>query len=619
MSISASEVSLRNSKRQVWCGASWSRAIVLLSVLPLAGCIASAPGSGGGGGQKQVVVTVSPASPPPIGLGVSTATTPSTQQFTAAVTGISNTAVTWSLSLAPNQVSTCTNSGTGTNGLGSFVTSGNNSMTYTAPQQLTGSPCGVAITATASDNVTTGESLASVHVVVNIAPVTDSIGQGANLQYTASVAGAPMTAAGQAVDWNATGGGAFDNSEVNNVLVNPGLYIAPQLGQGNAPITVNVTATSVFDSSQENDTKLTGILTVVANDPLGTATPTTAAAAQLQECPTFTAGLSGATCYQVNTVCDGIAPYSVYLKVNTPTTVPPLGTVIFTTGTGGSALYDNDPNFIVGSFNGGLTVVQGVLTLGYTTVQVSFGSPFNNTNTGNGWLQGPGGVRRLACRYATVADWISKNQQGLNAQALSTTPLCATGNSGGSGAMGYAATEYGLASEFALIEPTSGPVMTRIDQGCSVCGQSTGFNPCTSPPMQTNMCYTVSSGGTGQGATASIIDTAYQVRGQSTPALCTAGVGGDNSQGNRFFSDSILDDPQKTQKLPIPDPPTFVRVLFGGMDSSNAVPEGETWWSGVFPQPLTPFCVADAPHAIPSVPDGATQIVNDIQNYCRAQ
>ncbi len=66
MSIPACEVSLRNSKNQAW-----SRAIVLLSVLPLAGCIASAPGSGGK--QTQILVTVSPSTQPPLSVPVSTA------------------------------------------------------------------------------------------------------------------------------------------------------------------------------------------------------------------------------------------------------------------------------------------------------------------------------------------------------------------------------------------------------------------------------------------------------------------------------------------------------------------------------------------------------------------
>src|SRR5258708_31703786 len=71
-------------------------------------------------------------------------------------------------------------------------------MTYPAPTTLTASPCGIAITATASDNSTTGQALASVHVVVTISPTgTQNIGQGADLQFTASVAGTTN----QAVNW----------------------------------------------------------------------------------------------------------------------------------------------------------------------------------------------------------------------------------------------------------------------------------------------------------------------------------------------------------------------------------------------------------------------------------
>ena len=86
---------------------------------------------------------------------------------------------------------------------------------------------------------------------------------------------------------------------------------------------------------------------------------------------------------------------------------------MFGTGTGGAALYDNDsPDFFDGSTNGGLNVVQSVLNAGYTTVQVTFGSPF--AQQPNGWLTGPGGVRKLACRYATVAQWVYQNIHNSN-------------------------------------------------------------------------------------------------------------------------------------------------------------------------------------------------------------
>jgi len=597
MSNSANEVSLRNQKPQAWY-----HAIVLLTVLPLAGCIASKPGSGGGQ-QTRIQVTVSPSTQPPVSVPVSTST-PSTQQFTATVTGTSNTAVTWSLSLAPNQVAGCTNSGMGTAGLGSFVTTGSDSMTYTAPTSLSASPCGIAITATASDNTTTGQALASVHVVVTISPSgAQNIGQSANLQFTASVAGTTN----QAVNWFPVsqtpnvGSGMFDPAPANS-----GLYVAPDLGTATSA-TATITAVSQFDSLQQSPATT---MNIAVSDPLGTVV----SYSNVSPCPNNGGLTSGnPTCFQINTSCPGVADMSAYIKVNTPAGTP-LGTVIFGTGSGGSTLYDSDPDFTDMSinFNGGLFVVQGVFNAGFNTVQISFGSPFN-TATPNGWLQGPGGVRRLACRYATVADWIYKNPtiiNPLNTSATNSAPMCATGNSGGSGALAYAVTDYGLGSEFAMIEPTSGPVMTSLNKGCNACNQFNGPSAtlCPSKLTPTDMCYSL--------ADAAIIDSAYQTAGSTTPQLCTAGVNGDNINYNRFLSDSILSTP--TPKT-IPLHGTNVSMVFGGTDTTNAIPQGQTWRVSAAPANPAPgsnnppyTCPASAPHAIPFDPAGAQQIVNDI-------
>jgi len=350
-------------------------------------------------------------------------------------------------------------------------------------------------------------------------------------------------------------------------------------------------------------------VTVDQTDPLGTASPSTSSVAAFA-CPTFADGLPGATCYKVNTTCDQIADYSAYLKVNTPSGSPK-GTVIFGTGSGGSTLYDDSPEFFYTDSNGvktngGQAVVQGILDAGYTTVQVSFGAPFDNTSAvANGWLQGPGGVRRLACRYATVAEWIYENIH----ISSTTTPFCATGNSGGSGAIGYALSEYGLNTKFKMVELTSGPVMTRLDAGCSPHGNFNynGTTACPSPP--TDLSFSPGSGGT-----ASIIDTAYQSVGATTPTLCSDGVNAVNPNNFlRFESDSIDFSPSKSPALPISG--TRISVLFGRNDTSNAVPQGEWWWKSVSPPPAQ-ACVQDAPHAIPAATsgDGVTHIVSDITN-----
>jgi len=571
------------------------RVVVLLGLLPLAGCIAHAPGSGGG--EQKVVVAVAPT-PQSVAVGAK-------QQFTASLTGTSNQSVTWTLVLGPNSNSPAT-----TSELGSIDSTG----MYTAPSTVPACPAGVTpceiqvevVAASKADSTSSGQALANVHIVIAVSPTTHTMGQGANLQFTATVTGTPG-APYQSVNWQAVctacdsgqGGGSFDPN-------NFGLYIAAPFQQNTStPQTVTISATSAFDPTQV----ASATVTVDQTDPLGTASPSTSSVAAFT-CPTFADGLPGATCYKVNTTCDQIADYSAYLKVNTPSGSPK-GTVIFGTGSGGSTLYDDSPEFFYTDSNGvktngGQAVVQGILDAGYTTVQVSFGAPFDNTSAvANGWLQGPGGVRRLACRYATVAEWIYENIR----ISITTTPFCATGNSGGSGAIGYALSEYGLNTKFKMVELTSGPVMTRLDAGCSPHGNFNynGTTACPSPP--TDLSFSPGSGGT-----ASIIDTAYQSVGATTPTLCSDGVNAVNPNNFlRFESDSIDFSPSKSPALPISG--TRISVLFGRNDTSNAVPQGEWWWKSVSPPPAQ-ACVQDAPHAIPAATsgDGVTHIVSDITN-----
>jgi hypothetical protein len=590
MSIFGRAVSSTTFKNQAW-----SRAIVLLSLLPLAGCVASAPGSGGGG-QKQILVAVSPT-PQSVAVGA-------IQQFTAASTNTTNQSVTWTLALSPNS-----NSPASASQLGSISSTGLYTAPTTVPACAAGvTPCEIqlAVTATSqADTTAVGQALANVHITIALSPTADTIGQGANLQFTTAITGTPGSSS-NSVNWQAVcsacasgqGGGSFDPN-------NQGLFISAPFEQGvSTPQTITVTATSAFDPTQVAQATVTEDQT----DPLGTIS---SGSGEIP-CPTFGGGLTASdgtmACYQLNTICDQAAPYSVYLKVNAPASS--VGTVIFGTGSGGSALYDfampeffyTDSNGV--NTNGGLAVVQNIFNAGFTTVQVSFGSPFNNAaGAVNGWLQGPGGVRHLACRYATVANWTYQNIHN----SSTTEPFCATGNSGGSGAIGYALSEYGLNSIFTGVELTSGPVMTRLDVGCSPPGTLNygGTTACANPP--TDMSYSPGASGT-----ASIIDTAYQSVGSTTPTLCSDGVTGAN-QNNflRFESDSIDFSPSKSPALPISG--TRINLVFGGLDSSNAVPQGEWWWKSVGPTP-TQNCVADAPHAIPAAAsgDGATQIVNDL-------
>ena len=406
-----------------------------------------------------------------------------------------------------------------------------------------------------------------------------TIGVGANWQYSATVSGSTNTA----VNWTANAG---------TIDSNTGVFIAPNTVPN--PPTVTITAAS---QSNPSSTKSTTV-TVQANDPIGSVS----SSSQLGSC---VGSVSGGTCYQLAISCPGVADFSAYLKVNTPP-VFPVGTVLLGVGTGGSGLYD-DPN--AGGYIDGSNVITSLLTSGYNTVQVSFGAPFDNGTTPRGWLTGPGGVRRLACRYATVADWVYNNPTIINSNvsASNSTPMCATGNSGGSAVIAYAVYEYGLASEFRMIEPTSGPVMTRIDQGCGPCGSSTFQNACTASSQ--DMCYTTGGSSGGDAAT---IDEAYQASGAATPTPCADAINGTPAQAGLFLSDSILY--QGAQAVSLPNMTT--KQLFGETDTSNAVPQGTFWNQFISPTPALQ-CLSGVAHDIPSFGTGAQQIAADIASACK--
>jgi hypothetical protein len=422
------------------------------------------------------------------------------------------------------------------------------------------------------------------------------IGVAANWQLSATVTGA----ANQNVTWSLSPSAANSGA----IGSGTGLYIAPDKVPN--PPTVTITATSIADSSATASIQVT----VLKNDPIGTVSSYTQFPGP-QSCPatTFNYGSTfggQGTCFQLAVSCPQVADFSAYLKVNGPSVPPLAGTVLLGTGTGGSGLYD-DPT--AGGYQNGSDVVNSLLTSGYNTVQVSFGAPFDSENTPRGWLTGPGGVRRLACRYATVADWVYKNPALINSNNVSATnsaPMCATGNSGGSAVIAYAVYEYGLDTEFKMIEPTSGPVMTRVDLGCSPANSQTFLNACTN--AQQDMSY--STGGS-SGGDAAVIDQAYQAAGANTPTPCTDSINGTAAPAGLFLSDSILY--LGAQQVSLPN--LAIKQLFGETDTSNAVPQGTFWNTYV---PASQFqCLPGVAHDIPSFTTGATQIATDIEADCK--
>jgi hypothetical protein len=299
--------------------------------------------------------------------------------------------------------------------------------------------------------------------------------------------------------------------------------------------------------------------------------------------------IKNGVCQQMTVSCPSVPDVIAYVKTNSPTGSP-LGTVTYNTGTDGNGLYES-------IFTYGSTAVQNVLNAGYTTVEISWGTPFNS-NQPDGWVQGPGGVLATACRYATVTQWIYNNIQN-NA----SIPMCATANSGGAGALAYALSQYPTPDVLSMAEVTSGPPSGRLDWGCG----------CTEG-SKTVQCGSSSSLGTCFGkADAPVWDPAYDPT--ATTGVCTAAVTGTLPPGglNFFLGDSV-EAPGAAYNLP----KTFVNLVFGGADNSSAIAIGQDWFNNITSSKAQ-ACVAGGQHSLANTLAGAQQIANDLINLCRLQ
>lgn len=198
-------------------------AMHLAAATALLATLGACGGGGGGGGSPPpppvVTVLVSPATFS-IKLGES-------QQFTATVTGSSNTAVTWSV--------------TGPGCMGAACGTVNNSGLYSAPA-IVPVPSTVSVIATAQvDTSKTGSAGLTIgsDVAVAVWPQTARVTLNNSRQFLRMLTGSSNAA----VTWSVTGMGC---NVANCGSVSNGRYVAPPLIPPNAT-TVFVVATSVVD------------------------------------------------------------------------------------------------------------------------------------------------------------------------------------------------------------------------------------------------------------------------------------------------------------------------------------------------------------------------------------
>ena len=294
-------------------------------------------------------------------------------------------------------------------------------------------------------------------------------------------------------------------------------------------------------------------------------------------CPTSMFGVVGSACYTVTISCPSVANYAADIKITNPSGTS-IGTVIYTTGGGGNQLYEDQFAF-------GNVAINNVVQAGYTAVQTNF----NDTSIGNtGWLDGPGGPLLLSCRWATLAQWVHDN----TTIHPTNTAFCATGNSGGAGVIAYALARFGEDSIFSYVLPTSGPPFTNIADGCR-CSQQT---------MQTTKCAGVQ--GTCYGTDANMfLDPAYGNMDCSNPSA--------TPQTSTWLADSILSSDGKS----VLNYKTPVHFIFGALDlgSGSAL---AVLWENAITSTNSFECIADGPHQIADVMDGATAIATDLINNC---
>jgi hypothetical protein len=154
---------------------------------------------------------------------------------------------------------------------------------------------------------------------------------------------------------------------------------------------------------------------------------------------------AGFACKQFTVDCPNIQQVTGYIANEKPT-VPEKGMIVFVSASSGGSWWSDSYTLVPAFF-------QSLLRDGYELVQIKMG-----------WTKAQLGVQSgqvaLAAREATVVKWVHDNWLGAGIQ------LIVTGQSGGSSAVAYSLSNYGLDSIVDAAILTSGPPMASIQKGC---------------------------------------------------------------------------------------------------------------------------------------------------------
>lgn len=323
-------------------------------------------------------VTVSPAS--------ATIATTGQQQFTANVTGSSNTAVNWTVS------------GTGCVGAacGTITSSG----LYTAPSVIP-SPAQVTVRAVSIANSTKSASAtvtieSAKAVTVSVSPTTASVSAGAQKQFSATVTGTTNSS----VKWAVAGPGCA-GSACGSISAS-GLYTAPATAP--TPPAVTVTATAIADPGQSAKAAVTITAAVSSGVTVSPASPQVKPGGQIQ----FTAsgpdsgvvvwsasgiGCSGISCGSINS--SGL--YTAPTAIPSPASVVITATSLFTPSAVGSTTVT-----ITSGNQVGVTVSPGSVQLNTGAQQLFKAAVTGTSNTAVTWSVTGLGCAGTSCGTITA-------------------------------------------------------------------------------------------------------------------------------------------------------------------------------------------------------------------------
>lgn len=265
----------------------------------------------------------------------------------------------------------------------------------------------------------------------------------------------------------------------------------------------------------------------------------------------------GRSLYEGDVICDGI-----------PTTVATIkaggsgnnGTLVCFSGGQGRDYWS--------ASDAAKNILRNLRKKGYKTVEVRWV---------DGWLMGGSmnGPKKLACRPATIINWVKNNlHTGGN--------FCVTGNSGGAGGIAYALSFYEIKPDLTVL--SGGPVFSILDQGCSQTGPY-GYD---------------------RDGAVRTIDMSYGFIGpeerNSGPCIL---------QNNSILSaDSIISDGGNYMQ-------DNVHFVFGADDDASNINQGTAYYSAVIDAESTRISrlvVNGVGHTVQSFPDGAKAIYDRIIN-----